>query len=170
MLRSHDVVPLIVLLTHEDRWTMRDMAKRLHWPHASVQRSLSRLSEAGLYDKRRKRVPAAQAEEFLIHAVKYIAPARRGGETRGIPTAWAASPLVERLAPPDELPPVWAHPHGHVRGVELEALHPRVPNLAAEDPRSYEILALVDAVRAGDARVRELADGMLVDRLRARTG
>jgi len=41
--------------------------------------------------------------EFLIHAVKYLFPARRGAEARGIPTSWAVPPLSSELSTPVEI-------------------------------------------------------------------
>jgi hypothetical protein len=110
-------------------------------------------------------VPEAAAEEILLHGVKYVFPAVRGSETRGVPAAWAAPPLVAELAD-DRLPPVWPHATGKSRGIALEPLHPVVPQLALRDGALHERLALVDAIRAGDARVRRLAERALVARLR----
>jgi hypothetical protein len=166
VIRPQDIVVLIELLRPSRPHTIRDFAEDLGWPHPGVQRALDRLNQAGLYDKTRKRAPAALAEEFLVHAVKYLAPARFGSQTRGVAAAWAARPLIDVLAPSDELPPVWPHPDGDVRGIALEPLHPTVPELAQNDADLYELFALVDAIRGGDARVRRIAEDMLVERLR----
>ena len=90
---------------------------------------------------------------------------RRGGETRGIPTAWSASPLAGELAPTSELPPVWPDPMGDVKGIALQPLHHSAPEIARRDPALAERLALVDALRLGDARVRGLAAKLLRRRL-----
>jgi hypothetical protein len=103
--------------------------------------------------------------EFLVHGLKYVFPAERGGLTRGMPTAHAASPLREHFAASDEVPPVWADPQGTIRGEELEPLYRSVPKAARADQRLYELLALVDAVRSGRARERELAVKELRNRL-----
>jgi hypothetical protein len=133
---------------------------------ASAHRGLHRLADAGLYDRARGRARVAQAEEFLVHGVKYVFPAIRGSETRGVPAAWAAPPLAAMLGPAAELPPVWSHPQGEVRGIELVPLHPVVPHLALQGGKLAERLALVDALRAGDARTRRLAEEELVSGLR----
>jgi hypothetical protein len=103
--------------------------------------------------------------EFLVHGIKYIFPAERGGLTRGLPTAHAAPPLRKHFAANDEPPPVWPEPEGTVRGEELEALYRSAPKAARSDQRLYELLALVDAVRGGRARERELAVKELRTRL-----
>ena len=157
---------MLLKLAGQDRdWTVRSLEAAIGIPRAGVHRSLQRLGAAGLYDLVRRRTNASQAEEFLVHAVKYLLPPELNGETRGIPTAWAAQPLAEELAPRSDLPPVWPDPHGRQRGIALTPLHPAVPRLAGRDPELAERLALVDAIRMGDARVRGLAAKLLSRRL-----
>jgi len=136
-----------------------------------MQRALRRLGATGLYDPRRRSVSAPHAEEFLLHAVRYVVPAERGGETRGVPTAWAAEPLKSELASTSELPPVWPHPNGKVRGLEFQPLHPAALLLAEEDESFYATLALVvDALRGpAHARTIRLARELLSGRLRQRS-
>ncbi|HLY95055.1 MAG TPA: hypothetical protein VKP14_09435, partial [Gaiellaceae bacterium] len=88
----------------------------------------------------------------------------RGGMTRGLPTAHSAPPLRDQFAS-SEVPTVWPDPEGTVRGEELEPLYRCVPQAARADAKLYEYLALVDAIRAGRARERELAVKELRSRL-----
>ena len=74
-------------------------------------------------------------------------------------------PLRAHFRSASEAPPVWADPEGTVRGESLEPLYPTVPRAARADAKLYEWLALVDAVRAGRARERELAVKELRSRL-----
>ena len=80
-------------------------------------------------------------------------------------SAWAAPPLADELAPPSDLPPVWPDPHGRQRGIAVTPIHPSVPELSRRDPELAERLALIDAIRMGDARVRALATKLLGQRL-----
>jgi hypothetical protein len=129
--------------------------------HASVQRA----AKAGLVQLD-DRAPNRQALlEFLVHGLKYAFPAERGAITRGMPTAHAAAPLAKKLAASNEPPPVWPDPEGSVRGEALEPLYRSVPSAARADAQLYEWLALVDAVRSGRARERELAAKELRRRL-----
>lgn len=169
MLKGQDVVLLLRLIGDPDVGSTQRLAAGTHLSPATVHRALHRLERAGLYDRRRRRVPEAAAEEFLVHAVKYLFPAVRGSETRGVPAAWAAPPLRHEMAD-DSLPPVWPHPSGELRGIALEPLHPAVPDLALSDDELWQRLALVDAIRAGDARIRRLAEAALVDSLRVAAG
>src|SRR5438309_19054 len=73
--------------------------------------------------------------------------------------------LSDRFAPTKELPPVWPTPDGEVRGLAVEPLHLAVLELAADDPWMYDLLALIDGIRLGDARVRALARELLHERL-----
>ena len=165
VLNGQDIVVLLKLAGHDQDWTVRSLEAELGIARAGVHRSLRRLSAAGLYDLERRRTNLSQAEEFLVHAVKYLFPPEMNGETRGVPTAWAAPPLADQLAPPSDLPPVWPDPHGRQRGVAVDPLHPAVPELARRDPELAERLALIDAIRMGDARVRGLATKLLAQRL-----
>ena len=77
--------------------------------------------------------------------------------SRGIPTAYAAPPLARKISS-DELPPVWPDPNGTVRGVAVEPLYSSVVKAAKSDSPLYELLALVDALRIGRARERNMAE------------
>ena len=83
---------------------------------------------------------------------------------RGLPTAYAAPPLAEKMNLND-MPPVWSDPEGTVRGFSIEPLHPSVPAAAKADAALYCLLALVDTLRIGHARERKLAEVELKDRL-----
>jgi len=110
--------------------------------------------------------PNIQAlEEFLIHGIKYAFPPERGGMTRGLPTAHAAEPLSHNLTQEDPAP-VWPFDRGPKRGYAFMPLYKRAPEAALKDPDLYQLLALVDAIRDGTARERELAKRELSVRLK----
>jgi hypothetical protein len=166
MLNGQDVVVLLKIAIETNEWTIRSLEAQTSLSRPGIHRSLNRLAQAGLYNSHRRRVNLSQAEEFLVHAVKYIAPPILGGETRGIPTAWAAPELAEYLATSSaELPPVWPDPLGTQRGLSLEPLHPAAVQIAKKDPALSSCLFLVDALRLGDARVRAIAEDLLLKQL-----
>lgn len=170
MFKGEDVVLLLKLGEAAPGWTIRTLAAETGISRSAVHRALGRLAAAGLWEERHRRVNISQAEEFLVHAVKYVFPAIVEGESRGVPTAWAAPPLSDHIAsPPDSLPPVWPDSRGHMRGLALRPLHEAVPAAARRDPGLGERLALVDALRLGDARVRGVAGRLLVERLEQTT-
>ena len=149
-------------------WSVRSLAAELRLPPAALQRSLVRLGRTPAYDPFQRRVVHSSAEKLLLHAVPFVAPGAVGAPTRGVPTAWAAAPLAQELADNGELPPVWPDPFGEVRGLEVAPLHGAAVELARTDPWMYEMLALVDGLRIGDARVRGLAIALLTRRLEER--
>jgi hypothetical protein len=165
MLKGEDVVVLLKLAGGPADWTVRSLESEIGIPRSVIHRSIRRLADARLLDAASRRINVAHAEEFLIHGAKYVFPAVLGGETRGIPTAWAAPPLAARLAPLSDLPPVWPDPRGETRGIALEPLHDSAAEIARRDPALAGRLALIDAIRLGDARIRGLAAKLLHERL-----
>jgi len=107
-------------------------------------------------------------EEFLIHGLKYVYPVEHGGMTRGLPTSYAADPLRRLIQAGDDPLPVWPDPKGPVRGAAFQPLYHSVPQAARRDSYLYELLALIDAVRDGRARERNLAEKELLIRLHSR--
>jgi hypothetical protein len=166
MLKGEDIVLLLKLTHMSPDWTVRTLERETTIPRSVVQRSLRRLWQAGLFDRRRRTVNISQAEEFLIHGVKYVFPGSVNGESRGFATAWGAKPLADKLAaPPNDVPPVWPSAHGDTRGLALGPLHASAVEAATRDPLLREQLTLVDAIRIGDARIRGLAADLLAERL-----
>src|SRR4051794_9332373 len=126
-------------------WTLGSLGEELGLSKSAVHRSIDRLYAARLYDPARRRVRVASAEEFIRHGVPYAFPVALGGETRGVPTAWADG-MVRGLAPSDAPDPVWPHPMGQRRGAAVEPLDAIVPEAAARDENLHRRLALVDAI------------------------
>lgn len=156
MLKGQDIVVLLALIGEEGT-TIPGLAERIGSDLASVHRSLSRLEELRVLRDGR-RVNLVSCEELLVHALRYMFPARFSGESRGIPTAWAAPALASVFAADDSQPPVWPTWDGDVRGIAVEPLHKMVPEAARRDPELYRRLALVDALRFGEARHRREAE------------
>jgi AcrR family transcriptional regulator len=168
MLKGQDMLVLAALLGRQGPpATLAEIAAEVGISVSAVHRSIGELRGAQLVNESRV-VQAAQVDEFLTHSLRYLFPPRLGGETRGIPTAWAAAPLRDQLAVgADGFPPVWPHPRGEMRGIEFEPLHPSVPEAALRDRKLGERLALFDALRLNDARIRVLARRELQERLGA---
>lgn len=148
-----------------------EVAKSLGLSRSEVHAAVGRCLAAKLMGRIPHRVDAAVSAnrtnllEFLLHGVRYAYPAQVGGVTRGIPTGYAAPILRDHFASTDMLPPVWPHPTGAVRGRSFEPLYPSVPIAAADDPALYAAMALVDAIRGGSARDRELSAPILTTML-----
>ena len=167
-LKAQDVLVVLKLTARpETAWSYPALAGELAMSASEVHAAVRRATRSGLLQDDERHTPNRRAVlEFLVHGLKYVFPAERGGLTRGMPTAHAAPPLRAQFVANDEPPPVWPDPEGTVRGEQLEPLYPSVPQAARTDERLYELLALVDALRGGRARERELA----VKELRSRLG
>lgn len=151
-------------------WTYAQLAVALDMSPSQVHAAVKRGIAAQLIAHRQGGAEPQwrNLAEFLVHGVRYVFVAERGEITRGIPTAYAAPPLKELLQTGVGPPPVWPHGDGDVRGVAFSPLFRSVPEAARRDVMLYELLALVDGLRGGRARERELASKELNRRLEAR--
>ncbi|MGE4344025.1 MAG: hypothetical protein AB7F20_07020 [Geoalkalibacter sp.] len=168
-LKPQDILILLKLVTMGAKpWSYNGLANELFMSPSETHSGIKRATMARLFDVSRN-IPLVKAlEEFLVHGVKYAFPPIRGPLTRGIPTSHAAPPLKEYFALSKDPPPVWPDAEGPVRGYEFSPLYKSVPKAAACDRNLYELLALVDAIREGRARERELAVKELKLRLEKR--
>lgn len=170
ILKPQDVVVLLKLVALDrEPWTFQRLAVELSMSqsevHAGVKRAVAARLMTGASSASGRPVREALLE-FVVHGVKYAYPPERGELTRGVPTGYAAPPLNKVIVQPNEPPPVWPYAQGSVRGYSFAPLYPSVPTAAARDPKLYELLALVDAIRDGRARERTLAVEALGKRLR----
>ncbi len=164
-LRPFDIaVALHLLLMPEERY--EPLAEALVTSTSAVHRSVARLQLAGLCKAGARTVVRPALREFLLHGVRYAFPPIHGPERTGLPTAWA-HPAVAALFVDGDVPRplVWASDRGSVRGESLVPLFTNLPAVAARDPRLHELLALVDALRAGGTRERKLVSDVLGERL-----
>ena len=170
-LKPQDIVILLKLVVRENYygvavshgpyaappWTYHELAYELFLSPSEVHAGIRRAAESGLLVMS-KRTPVIRAlEEFLIHGIKYVFPPQRGGMTRGLATSYAGPPLDQLFMKTAEPPPVWPYPEGPTRGTEFSPLYKTVPRAAQRDPKLYEMLVLVDAIRDGRARESDLA-------------
>jgi hypothetical protein len=167
VLKPQDIVVLLRLVDAPPaERTFPNLARAVGMSASEVHAAVRRAARSGLVDAESRAVQKAAMREFLVHGLRYVFPAEWRGVTRGVPTSHAAPPLAAQFAQSD-LPPVWPDPEGTARGEGLAPLYKSVPRAALQDPRLYEWLALVDAVRAGRARERRLAAQEIERRLRA---
>jgi hypothetical protein len=168
-MKGSDVFVLSGLLAHVGDWTYRSLASDLRVPHPVVQRALARAEAAGLYGPERREVHLPHFEEFAVHALRFVAPAELGAVVPGVPAAWAAEPVASAIrSSGEDLPPVWPSALGGVRGQALEPLHLAAPDAVEQWSDLAEWLAVLDSLRAGDPRVRQVAEELLYGTLRQR--
>ena len=165
MLKPQDIVVLLKVYGLKNEWTYSELAKSLKMSSSEVHAALKRCSTSGLYHDKRRRVLKPALSEFLIHGLKYVFPTQPGPLVRGMPTAHSAQPLKDLLVTSDRNIYVWAYGSGKVKGQEIKPLYRSVPEAVSSDPQLYEMLCLVDGLRVGKVRERELAASELRKRL-----
>lgn len=168
MMKPQDIVVLAKLLSYQKKnrgWTQASLAEELCLSPSQVNYAIKRLLASRLLSRIKiesewKPVPFIRlCEEFLIYGFKFVFPPEFGSQCPGIPTAYAAPPLNQIIVAGRDLPPVWpAMGEGAIRGIELKPLYHCVPKslLKYPDPYFYELLALLDALRSGRARERNI--------------
>ena len=158
VLKPQDIIILLKLVVwRKQDWTYQGLADELFMSASEVHAGIKRAIAARLMDQYRIALQNKALEEFIVHGLQYAFPSIRGDITRGMPTSYAAPPLNEYFQLGEELPPVWPDPLGEMRGYELSPLYRSVPKAASIDSMLYELLALIDAIRDGRARERQIA-------------
>lgn len=164
-MKEQDLVILLKKLTTKGSdLSIRKLAEELGMSASSVSESLERSKQAQLVDRNKRLVNVLALQEFLIHGVAYVFPAQAGRIGRGVPTYVSASPLKEQLAANADTY-VWHHVRGTARGQQIEPLYPSVPEAVLRDEELYEWLVIVDALRMGRAREKEVAINELNKRI-----
>jgi hypothetical protein len=168
VLKPQDLAVALKLVTLQGaRVSYAALAKQLRLSPFEVHAAVQRLMVARLAVERdgAVRPNMAAIRTFIVNGAPYAYPPVRGEATIGFPTAHAAAPLKGRVQASKESTPVWPHPDGPSRGEAILPLYEKLPLAAADDPGFYELLALFDALRIGQAREREMARRLLEERL-----
>lgn len=160
VMRPQDVLVLLKIVVLGDQpWFHHTLADNLFMSQSEVSQSLNRSRYAGLIDGSRKKIMSQSLLEFLQYGIKYVFPQQPGPIVRGVPTAHSAPPLKDLIASNDQY--VWPFATGSARGQSIIPLYPTVPKTVKLDDKLYSMLSLVDAIRVGRAREREMAIDLL---------
>ena len=163
-LKPQDIVVLLkIIVLGKKSWYHHTIAEELGMSQSEVSQSLNRSKYAGLIDDARKKVNKIAFNEFLIHGVSYAFPQQPGALVRGMLTAHSAEPLNTIIQATDKY--VWPYAKGLDRGQAIVPLYPSVVAASLNDSKLYELLTLVDAVRVGRVREKELAKRELEKRI-----
>jgi DNA-binding Lrp family transcriptional regulator len=165
-LKPQDIVIALKLCIVKAPKSYAALGKSLGISASEVHAAIRRLTEAGLADPDDKSIHRTKLRDFIVHGVPYAFPVKAKEITRGMPTAWAAPVMVGRIALSDQPVPVWPDPDGNVRGAAVTPLYGSVVGAATNDRALYDLLALVDAIRLGRARDRNIAEEELAERLK----
>lgn len=162
--RPQDIAVLLKIVGLKGApWRTTDLAAQLSISQSEISQALHRNRQAGLLDDSKRSVHRVSLLEFLTYGIRYVYPQKPGAMARGIPTAHSAPPISEMIQGGGTLY-VWPHEDGGMRGETITPLYPNLPHAALLDRAFYELSALVDAIRVGRVREREIA----VDELRKR--
>ena len=159
---------LVVLAVHDldaNPWTYSTLAKRLYISDSQAHGAVQRAVGARLLDGTSRHVRNSGVLEFLEHGIRYAFPVEPGPFTRGVPTAASAPPLDTLLRRDSTGELVWPDVDGTMMGQSVSPLHSGVPAVAITYPSLHQLLALVDSLRLGGARERDLAVRELRNRL-----
>jgi hypothetical protein len=163
VLRPLDI-PVALRLVESPGATYQELADDLGMSKSTAHDAVERLAIAHLLLPDERRVNHHALLEFLEHGVRYAFPARPMGiRGRGVPTAHSAPPLNEEIDASNAW--VWPYHKGKVEGEVITPLYDHAVDLPERCASVYEMLALVDALRAGRARERKLAMNALRKRL-----
>jgi hypothetical protein len=155
-IKPQDVLLLLKIMSdNTTSWNQKPVAEALGLSQSEVSESVARCKYAGLLAPNGKTVMRMALLEFLQYGLRYVFPIKPGAVVRGVPTSHSASPLNEEIQSTEAY--VWPYGKGTVRGHSILPLYPSVPEAAIKDAKLYELLALVDALRVGRAREKELA-------------
>ncbi len=173
-LRPQDLLVTMKLAVFDDEnFSYESLGESLgNMPPSAVHSSVERARGAALlFGKKKKRsrgnlkVNRLALAEFMIHGAKYAFPAGESmAKIKGMPTADAIGIINEQLAPSDHLHWVWPDDEGE-EGYFCNPIHKNAVEAAKEDAKLYELLALLDSQRVGDARVKRIGADAIKEKL-----
>jgi hypothetical protein len=157
-MRPQDVPILLKILSLERLnldWRMKDLARELFISQSEISESLNRSYHAQLIDYYKRRVFRLALHEFTVHAIQYVFPQSPGPIVRGIRTAHSAPPINKVIRSNEHY--VWPDAEGDSRGQAIEPLYPTLVKASKQDEFLYAGLALIDALRVGRVREKNIA-------------
>ena len=163
-MKSHDIVVMCSLLIFQKKrkdWSYRSLSQLVLLSLSETHASVKRLEESAIYDSMTKSIIQKNALELLVHGVKYMYPAKGGSVTRGVLTAHSAPIMQNMISSSDDNNYIWAYALGKSRGMSVKPLSKDVPKITEQNPEMYDILALVDCLRVGKVREKEIAENLL---------
>jgi hypothetical protein len=127
--------------------------------HGAVQR----LVMASLVSPISRRSIGELLVRFLVSGVPHAFPPAVGPAVVGVVTAHSAPVFSGLITAPE--PYVWPDLDGTVRGLALTPLFPRAGELVRRNAPLYTLLTIVDALRVGHTREKEIAERLLRERM-----
>lgn len=160
-LRPGDIAVALRLVQHPGEG-YETLAKTLDMSLGAAHNAVGRLEDARLVIRDARDADRRSLLEFLLHGIRFAFYPVVGPEGRGVPTAHAAPPLAGQIV--SDVAYVWPSASGTMRGTTITPLYSGAPQTVQTAPEVYQALTLIDALRIGRARERELA-GKLLERM-----
>lgn len=156
IISPQDIVILLkIILFGDEKWNQSMMAEALHISQSEISKSLVRSKYAKLLDNSGKKVRKLALFEFIKYGLSIVFPQQLGPVVRGIPTAHSL-PLLNQLIQSNENI-VWASGKGTIRGHSVLPLYNGALKAVKNDAKLHELLALIDVVRIGKVREKNIA-------------
>ena len=168
MMKSQDILILLKLdslhksdsVKPED-FSVRALAAATGISKTEVSASLNRSIKVGLAKLDRKsQLPITNSKallEFIVSGLRYVFPAKPGAVERGVSTCFEAPGLSGLLSSIAEYHYVWPDAEGIDKGQIIAPLYKTAAYAAKQDAKLYRNMALIDAIRLGDARELAIA-------------
>jgi hypothetical protein len=155
-MKPQDILVLLKIIGLESKvWQQLTLAQELNMSQSEISQSLQRSKYAQLLDFSGKKVNKMAFYEFLIHGISYVFPQRPAAMVRGIATAHSAAPINEMIQATETY--VWPYAKGNTRGQAIIPLYSSAIEASLKDATLYELLAMVDVLRVGSTREKEIA-------------
>jgi hypothetical protein len=155
-MKPQDILVLLKIIASDNQeWQQLGLAQDLHMSQSEISQSLQRSKYAQLLDFSGKKVNRIAFLEFLIHGLCYVFPQKPAAIVRGIATAHSAPPLNEIINTTEVY--VWPYAKGNTRGQAVLPLYSSSIEASLKDAALYQLLAMVDILRVGSTREKEIA-------------
>lgn len=163
-MRPQDIMVLLKMVDYGNQeWQNVDLAKSLDLSQAEVSNVLERCRIARLVNDNKRRVNTVSLLEFLQHGLPFVFPAITSAPKRGVLTGVSSEPMASLIVS-DKDKFVWPFPKGNARGISVSPLYSTVPEVSQRDPGMHELLSLVDCLRMGKVREKEIATKLLSEK------
>lgn len=164
-MKPQDVVILLKILSLNDtEWTQNSLAINLEISQSEISESIKRSKYAGLINTIDNKVNSRIFLDFIIYGLKVVFPQRPGAIVRGILTAHSAPFFQDKFLSEENY--VWPYAKGNSRGQSIIPLYKTIPHVSQYDQALYELLVIVDIIRVGKIREKELAIDILKQKLK----
>lgn len=163
-MKPQDILVLLKIIALDSKeWQQLTLAQELNMSQSEISQSLQRSKYAQLVDFSGKKVNRMALYEFLIHGISYVFPQKPAAIVRGMATAHSAAPINEIINTSEVY--VWPYAKGNTRGQAVLPLYSSAIEASLKDAILYELLAMVDALRVGSTREKEIAKVALKKRI-----